>query len=144
MRDLKQGRDGATEGWRQGRHLNTCRGGEYDKRVFQCVNVCIWGGLRKCVSHRVCVCGGGICVCTVYVCACVCVCEGLYEYEWVTVNVRHSMWICLLVLSVLAWWHLSIKVPLGGLTWLQRDTAWDLRWATCSLMFHTENKAWTG
>lgn len=40
MRDLKRGRDGATEGWRQGRHLNTCRGGEPDKHVFQCVNVC--------------------------------------------------------------------------------------------------------
>ena len=37
MRDLRQGRDGATEGWRQGRHLNTCRGGEYDKHV--CFNV---------------------------------------------------------------------------------------------------------
>lgn len=24
MRELKQGRDGKTEGWRRGRHLNTC------------------------------------------------------------------------------------------------------------------------
>lgn len=51
---------------------------------------------------------------------------------------------CLLVLSVLAWWHLSVTVLLVGLTWLQGDKASNLRWATCSFMFHTEIKVWTG
>lgn len=56
---------------------------------------------------------------------------------------------CLLVLSVLAWRHLSATVLLVGLTWLQRDKARTLRWstrrwATRSVTFHTEIKFWTG
>lgn len=43
MRDLKQGREGEMVGRRRDRHLNTCRGGEPDKHVFQSVNVCVWG-----------------------------------------------------------------------------------------------------
>lgn len=49
MRDLKHGRDGSTEGWRPGRHLNTCRGGQHDKHVLLCANICTRGGLEVCV-----------------------------------------------------------------------------------------------
>lgn len=55
MRDLKQGREGETVGRRRDRHLNTCRGGEPDKHVFQSVNVCVRGETGyKCVSHCMC------------------------------------------------------------------------------------------
>lgn len=89
-----------TEGWRQGRHLNTCRGGESDKHVFQSVNVCVSGGC-KCISHCMCR-GASVYVQYTYVCMCVCV--------WGRTG--HSMWIRLLLLSVLPWWHLSVKMLL--------------------------------
>ena len=85
MSDLKQGRDGNTEGWRQERHLYTCRGGECDKHVVQCVNDCAFGG-RKCVRLA---CARG----RVGVSHCVCA----YARMW---NNRHGMWVCLLVLSL--------------------------------------------
>lgn len=154
MRDLKQGRDGATEEWRQGRHLNTCRGGEHDKHVCFNVWTSAYQGGCGCVSHCECVCvclWRGVYVYTVNAHECV-LCANMWGSDWVIhwacscvcmceKQNGNRMWICLLVLSVLAWWHLSVKVLLGWLTWLQRDKVKDLMRATCSLLFPTECKA---
>lgn len=126
--------------------------------ISMCVSMCECLHMRGPLSHYVCMCmcmwGGSVSLYVQYMCMCVCVqtlCESMWrevclynsesscmlKYVCVRQNAR-SEWICLLVLSVLAWWHLSVKMPLGGLTWLQRDKARDLRWATCCLMFNTE------